>query len=407
MAPRWAVAAVAVTERVTMKRRPPSLGALTAAALALPGLAAAQTEIQADYLYAHYREGDLPAARAASGQGSDRYEIDTHLIRLAGERDEHSLTASLLYETMSGASPWWVQPGADGQPVQVMSGASIREERIDLDATLTTPVRGAELGATLGYSHEDDYEAVNGGVEAEFTPESGPRTYSLGLGYSYDRIDPTIGASSTDVIDDADRDSVNVYAGSTWVINPQTLVQGALSFSLQDGYLSDPYKRAFLTDIANTVRDRRPENRRQWSLSTRLRHFVRAVGGAFHVDYRFHRDDWRIESHTLELAWHQTLDPSLRISPSIRWYSQSQAYFYAPFYGSLRDDGLASSDYRLSPYGALSFRLDLRKVVDDWLLGGGVEWYEASKDYALGSVKVENPGLIDYLNVTVRLGRRF
>ncbi len=390
-----------------MASRKPSLQALTAAALALPGLASAQTDYQADYLYSQYREGELPAARAASGERSDRYEIDTHMIRVAGERDEQSLTATVLYETMSGASPWWVQPGTDGRPVQVMSGASIREERVDLDATVTTPVRGAEVGASLGYSHENDYEAVNGGIEAEFTPETGQQTYSLGLGYSYDRIKPTVGASSTDVIDEADRDSLTLYGGSTWVLNTRTLIQGALSFSLQDGYLSDPYKRAFLTEVASTVRDSRPENRRQWSVSTRFRHFVPAVGGAVHVDYRFFRDDWRIEAHTLALAWHQVVGDDLRISPSLRWYSQSQAYFYAPFYSSLRADGLASSDYRLSPYGALSFRLDVRKIIDAWILGGGLEWYEASGDYAIGSVKVENPGLVDYLNVTVRLGYRF
>lgn len=99
---------------------------------------------------------------------------------------------------------------------------------------------------------------------------------------------------------------------------------------------------------------------------------------------------------------------SWRLSPGVRWYSQSQAEFYAPYYQSLRDDGRASSDYRLSPYGAISLRVDLRRALGhDWELGVGAEWYEASADYAIGSVKLENPALVEYWILSARLGKRF
>ncbi|MFA5939671.1 MAG: DUF3570 domain-containing protein [Sinimarinibacterium sp.] len=383
----------------------PSLSALTAAALALPGLA--QAELQTDYLYSHYEEGDLPGGRAASGQSSERYTIDSHLFRVVAPFDDQALTVNATYETMSGASPWWVQPDANGRPVQVMSGASIEEERFDVQGAWTLPLADLDWSVALGYSTEDDYEAINGGIEGAYALQNGQLTVSGGLGYSYDQLDPEVGASSTDVIADADKDSFTAYGGASWVIDAQTLWQSTLSYTLHDGYLSDPYKRAFIVDDAGTVRDARPGSRELWALSARFRHYVAAANAALHVDYRYFHDDWEIEAHTLELSWNQVFAETWRVTPAVRWYSQSQAYFYAPYYASARSDGLASSDYRLSPYGALSARVDLRKALGEWELGVGAEWYDASADYAIESVDVVNPGLVEYLSLNLRLARRF
>lgn len=388
-----------------IKGMSPPLSALTAAALALPGVAAA--EIQTDALYSHYREADLSAGNAASGESSERYSIDSLLLRVAAPLGEHALTGNATIETMSGASPWWVQPGADGKPVQVMSGASIREERVDVQATYGLPFAGLDWAVSAGYSTEDDYEAINGGLEAEYRPQAGQYTVSGGIGYSYDQLDPTVGASSQTVIDEADKDSFSAYGGVTFVVDAQTTLQTALSLGLHDGYLSDPYKRAWITSITNTVPDSRPGDRQLWSLSARLRHYFSGIGAALHADYRYYYDDWEIEAHTLELAWNQILADTWRVTPALRWYSQSQADFYAPFYANPRSDGYASSDYRLSPYGAISLRVDLRKALGSWELGGGVEWYDADADYAIESVKVENPGLVEYLALNLRLGKRF
>ena len=382
----------------------PSLSALTAAALALPGLA--QAQIETDYQYSRYEEADLSAG-AAAGAVRERYAIDTHQFRIAAPVGDQAFIANLTYETLSGASPWYLMPTANG-PVVIMSGASIHEERKDLQLTWAVPVAGIDWGVSAGYSTEDDYEATHAGLEFEYRPEGSAHSLSGGVGYSYDKIDPVRGPSSPDVIAKADKDSFNAYAGISWVLNPQTVVQTAVSYGLHDGYLSDPYKLAWVVDLSNTVRDTRPGERHQFSASARLRHYLPERKAALHADYRLYYDSWDIESHTVELAWQQMLGESWRLTPGFRWYSQSQAEFYAPFYQSQRDDGRASSDYRLSPYGAISLRLDLRKALSqDWEIGAGAEWYQADADYALGSVKLENPALVEYWILSARVGKRF
>lgn len=382
----------------------PSLSALTAAALALPGLA--QAQIETDVQYSRYEEADMPAG-SVTGDVRERYSIDTYLFRVAAPMGDQAVVANLTFETLSGASPWYLMPGANG-PVVIMSGASIREERKDVQLTWAVPAAGIDWGLSAGYSKEDDYEATNLGLEFEYRPGDSAHTVSGGLGYSYDQIDPVRGPSSPNVIAKADKDSFSAYGGISWVLNAQTVVQTALSYGLHDGYLSDPYKLAWIIDRTDTVRDTRPGERHQFSASARLRHYLPERKAALHADYRYYYDSWDIEAHTVELAWQQMLGESWRLTPGFRWYSQSQAEFYAPFYESLRDDGRASSDYRLSPYGAISLRIDLRKALpQDWEIGAGAEWYEASADYALGSVKLENPALVEYWIFSATVGKRF
>lgn len=390
----------------------PSLQALTAAALALPGLAAA-AEFQADYLYGHYQEADIGAANTASGEAAERYRIDSHLFRLTAPAGDTALALDLTYESMSGASPWWVQPDVDGRPVQIMSGASIRENRIDAQLGWTLPLGGTQLRLLGGYSHEDDYEALNGGVEVAWAPEGQQWSLNAGLGYSDDHLEPTDAETTyPERVDEADRDSLSAYGGLSLILGPQTQLQLSASFAEASGFLTDPYKRAFFQSGlgaagVGTLPESRPDGRRSWTTSLRLRQYYSGLGAALHADYRYYGDDWEIESHTLDLAWHQALGKGFRVVPGLRAYSQSQAYFYAPYYAAPRADGFASSDYRLSPYGALSARLDLRKAFGPVELGVGGEWYRADASYALGSVALANPGLVEYTTLSLRLAWRY
>ncbi|HUP91991.1 MAG TPA: DUF3570 domain-containing protein [Solimonas sp.] len=382
-----------------------ALAALSQAALTLPAFAA--PEVQTDYLYSNYHEQDIPAGQSARGRDETRYDIQSHLFRVIAPFDEQSLGLNLTYESMSGASPWFVTPATDGRPVQVMSGPSIEEKRIDAQATWSMPLGVTLTGFTLGYSTEDDYRALNGGLEVQLDNEDRTLTWTGGLGYSADQLRPTVGPSSPNVIREADKDTLTAYGGAALVLDPATVVQASVGYARNDGYLSDPYKLAWIESQSNTVPDRRPDGRQAWTVSAKLRHHLAAPNAALHLDYRYYHDDWDVDAHTMDLAWHQVLAGSWRVTPALRWYSQSRAFFYAPYYGSMPADGYVSSDYRLSPYGAVSARLDVVKSLQRWALGAGAEYYVADADYALKSVNLESPGLVEYLSLQLRLSYRF
>jgi hypothetical protein len=392
------------------------LAALSAGALALPGLvrpAAAEgplSQYSAEYAFSRYSEDPLPASKVTPGGERGRYEVDIHQLRLAGPLFARvDLGLDLVHEKMSGASPWYVVPDADGDPVQVMSGATIEDERTDalLEATLHFDRGSTTLGG--GLSAENDYFAWNGGLRGERHFGEKRTTLSAGSAFSIDRIEPT----------DADlfptrpaherKWSGSVFAGIAQVLTRESALQSSLTFQRQSGYLSDPYKQVLVA--GDPVADRRPDARNQVTWLTRYRHHVEPVAGTLQAEYRFYADDWRITSHTLEVAWDQAIWDALHLVPSFRYYSQSQAEFYGPFFEAAPSDGLQSSDYRLSPYGAIAWRLKAETRFStgslDWRAAFSWQRYLSSGDWALGKVAVANPGLVSFNLFSIALTARF
>lgn len=403
-----------MTDRLDGKNKANALTALASAALALPGIsgnvqAAPLSSPTLEYKASHYREDDIEDDKLAGSEG-ERYRIDTHQLRYSTPLSRVTdLSVDLMVESFSGASPWYVQPDPDGEPIVVMSGASIEESRVDVQAAGSYHFAGNhEVNVALGASKEDDYQSVNvsvGGARQFYNEQI---TLSGGVGYSDDELSPhEAGPLYPKRASEGEKDSVTAFGGVSVVLNPLTMVQGSLSFNRQSGFLSDPYKEAWIVSAANTVADSRPDSRVAWALSMKLRHFLKRIKAAVHADYRYFDDDWDVQSHTLELGWLQNLPQDWRLETSVRWYSQTGAYFYAPYYFTPRSDGLASSDYRLSPFGAISFRLAAVKSIGDWELNVQYEWYQADKSYALETVSVENPALVEFDSISIGLKHTF
>jgi hypothetical protein len=391
------------------KRLNPALLALTASALGLPGIARAQAPegLQLDYRYSRYSEDDISGSKTASGQSSERYEIDTHQFHVSSPvTGDFELAADLTYESMSGASPWYVQPDLNNNPVQVMSGATIEEKRADLLLSATRKMQQGKGTVSLGYSDEDDYQAVNVGAQGEWQLADTISTLSAGIGYSDDELNPTTGTTAVSVTS-ASRDAVTAFGGYARVLGPDTVIQTSLSYTQHDGFLSDPYKQAFFVSLAGTLADSRPDGRRQWAWLTRLRHYFARPDAALHLDYRLYDDDWDVTAHTIDVAWHQNFAGGWKVVPGLRWYSQSQAFFYEPFYAAPRSDGFASSDYRLSPFGALSLSLGASREFNSWTLGLRYENYNSGDSYSIKDVDVENPGLVDFNILSFNVKKTF
>ena len=388
-----------------------ALQALTAAAMSLPAyqVAAATRDdtTRVSVRTALYDEASLDDDRVASAT-TERYDIEIGQFRAStplGER--FSVALDVAYETMSGASPWFVQPDADGRPVQVMSGATIDDARTDVLLSVSRySDSGRRVSVSVGQSTEDDYESQNLGVEVEWEDADKMTAYTVGGGYSTDTITPTDAQTRfPSRPDEEDKQSLTLLGGVSRILDAKTVIQTALSVSYLDGYLSDPYKLVFVDD--DIRQDTRPDGRWTGAWTTRLRRRFVGVGATAHLDYRLYGDDWEVVSHTLSLSWYQDIGDRITVTPSLRYYSQSQAFFYRPFFRSTRGDNLYSSDYRLSPYGAVTLGLAGEYRFEKLSLTGSIEQYESSGDYALGSVVTENPGLVDFTLVAVGLKYAF
>ena len=376
--------------------------ALFASSLGLPGmqdlLAAESPEENIAYRFTHYDEEPLPRNQLLAGDPS-RYKIDSHQLRWVKNLDEsYTLTVGYLHEAMSGSSPWYVIPGTSGQALQVMSGATIREKRDQLDVSLgkTTDSGNHQLG--LGFSTEDDYQAIYGSYSGSRETQDSLGEISWGISYSDDEINPS-DAALYGRVESASRDAGSVSLGFSQVINRNAVIQTGVAITRQTGFLSDPYKLVLVEQFV--LPDQRPDERNMLAWTTRFRQYQERSEAALQLDYRFFMDSWDIKSHTLEAAWVQPLGDNWELTPAVRYYTQKAPGFYAPYFDTTPDDPYWSSDYRLATFGALSYRLNLQWQHQRYQAQAGVEYYDSDAGLALSGKPQDTPGLVDFWRLSL------
>jgi hypothetical protein len=342
-----------------------------------------------DFQYGHYAEGN------------QRMDVDIFEAALSAPIGK-ALTASvnIVRDVISGASPRYNRANNQAQVKQILSGASIVEQRDAISGNLTYFFDKASLGFGGGFSRENDYTSryfnVNGSVDLN----NKLTTLNFGASAAFDVIEPT----GRDIIEpDGQGDFKNTkirsktgqqyLLGISQVIDKDSVIQSNITFGYQKGYLSDPYKLVFFADEGLNP-DVRPREKFQWAWLTQyVRHFQQFNSAALHADYRFYTDDWGINAHTVELSWHQPIAAGWQIIPRFRYYSQDQADFYKSFYGAGEQAQVAqvySSDYRLAGFGALSGGVKISKEftqlkgLSQLKFQTGIEYYDRQAGLQLG-----------------------
>jgi len=383
----------------------PSLAALMSAAATLVPEAHAQTATSAEadahvsYRFSEYDEDSLaPGPYFGDAQ---RYRVLSHQFQLAtGVGSDAALNVSATHEVMSGSSPWYVAPGLDGRPIQVMSGATIRDHRTELRGSWTQGT-GSSGGTTYSasYSAERDYHATAVGIEHSM-PLNAALTLGFGGSFSHDLISPT-DAVQFHRVQHEEKNTGSVFGSLAWIIDRSSVLQTGIQLNSEHGFLSDPYKLVTVGD--ELLSDLRPDTRTSAAWLVRYRHAFASPDAALHLDYRYAQDSWGVVSHTFEAAWYQSLPSRWELVPGLRYYSQQQARFYAPFFTDPAAHNFYSSDYRLGTFGAISASLNLRKRIGSWEFSGGVERYHSATDYALGGADAAVPGVVSYTRVFIGL----
>ena len=141
---------------------------------------------------------------------------------------------------MSGATPWYVIPGDNGKPVQVMTGATIDDARTDLLLEGKYFMDRSLASLSGGVSFEKDYLAINGGLGGQIDFNEKNTTLSGGLGVSIDSIDPTDTAEFPLRPNHENKQNYSGFLGVSQVLRRNIAVQSTLTYALGNGYLSDP-----------------------------------------------------------------------------------------------------------------------------------------------------------------------
>jgi hypothetical protein len=338
--------------------------ALLSAAMALPGVRVAQAESapergQVSFKYLDYREHQ---------PGQDRVTVRAPSVMfLAPLSGAWSVTGTYVYDAISGASPAY----------HTRQLTPLEDRRRAYDLGLTRYFDGGTLTLGTSYSKESDYlsrgYSLQGSVYADAAKNT---TYNFGVAFTDDTIAPGFGG-----IHEKKR-VTDLMVGVTQVLTRRDIAQFNLGYSRGRGYFSDPYK----------FFDARPDKRNHATLFARWNHHFDATDGISRLSYRYYRNTWAVRSHTFGAEYIQPLGAGWKLTPSLRYYTQTEAKFYLPTDpASVPGPTLPaawmteySEDQRLSAFGAVTYGLKLAKQLDaDWLLDIKLEKYKQREKWGL------------------------
>ncbi len=379
-----------------------TLIALSTAAMLLPGLskkvdASSLEQVTTfDYKYSNYKEGEIARDKLAEGSGAERYTIDVNQFKFKTAISSNTeISVSGVQESMTGASPWYIDVDDNGKLLQAMSGATIEEERTELGLDARIVTEKFDSSISFGTSKENDYQSFSGGLSGAYRLYPN-LTVDFGANYSKDYIDATDVKDYPDRPSDKTKNRFGTMFGASFVATKTTLLGASFGYSLLDGYLTDAYKAVRVN--GDTIRESRPDTNGQFSWTIMWREFFPKANAALHVDYGQYSNDWELSSRTVKVAWYQNIGKGWQIIPSVRHYQQTAAIFYKPVYDVARADNYHSSDYRLSEFSANNAQIKLLKNFDSFYIDIAYESYSATGD---------NPGLVSYEMTTLGVGVKF
>ncbi|MCX6945670.1 MAG: DUF3570 domain-containing protein [Opitutales bacterium] len=289
-----------------------------------------------------------------------------------------------VVDAIAGATPNGQPPATPDGPVPL---ATVSERRRGWSTELARQFSRVAVAAGYAHSRESDY--VSRGWSLNTLTDCNQKNTTLLLGVAGTKDDVTVRYLRTV----EPKRGLDLIAGVTQLLDPNTSVAFNLGRGRSSGYLADPYRLVEQRTevfpglfLPRDYAENRPAARRHWTADGSARRAFPALGGALEADYRYYRDTFGTTAHTLDLAWFQQVGAHLLLRPGVRFHTQGAADFYtvsltgAGYTPSLRPNPAGpfySADYRLSALRSYHYGLKaIWTFSAAWQLDAALEQYE-------------------------------
>lgn len=333
----------------------------------------ARAEDSISFKYQDYREAD---GRIAVQVRSALFEQDLGTAM--------QLKVTGIMDSIAGATP-------DGEPASTPGGqvplSNMVEERKAWSLDFSRQFTATRVAVGLANSRESDYVSRGWSLNTLTDFNAKNTTLVLGVAGTDDDIKVFFQTPRTH------KRGVDVLVGVNQLLDPRTAVTFNLTYSEVSGYLGDPYKLIQKNTevfpgifLLRTFNENRPDHRTKWIALASINRAYPDLHGALEASYRFHTDDFGLITHTVSLEWYQKLGARFTLRPSIRFFRQSAADFYAvtlnnsPIVPTAIPTGRGpfySADYRLSALDTIDYGLKaIWTASDRWQIDAAIEKYE-------------------------------
>ncbi len=244
----------------------------------------------------------------------------------------------------------------DNVIIDAVSGASGRygfdDYRVAPTLSLTYEKDNFLINFGSYYSNEVDYDAIAGFFDGSYALNDANTILSLGGSYEASHWSPTTNRE----LSTNDKTQYQVNASLLQLLSPEAYVQFKFSYIDQEGFLASPYH--YLVSDSFAQFDRYPETRKSMAAAML---FVGELTEtiAFHLNYRYYSDDWKIASHTAEAQLFFDLSDSVMFGVRGRYYLQDKAYFTKELGEYSVNDDYIVSDYKYSAFNTTTTGVNL------------------------------------------------
>ncbi len=178
------------------------------------------------------------------------------------------------------------------------------------------------------------------------------------------------------------KNTEDVILGITQILNKWSLMQFNYFVSISNGYHNDPYKVISVVDsngnpvvlddktnLSAVIYENRPNHRFKQGLYAEYKATI-FNDNIPSISYRFSFDDWSVNSNMVEIKYYLPITKKYFIQPYVRFYKQTQAYFYTPYLSEsqasyvIQNNQYVSSDDRLSAMNTYSVALEFGRYND-------------------------------------------
>ena len=163
------------------------------------------------------------------------------------------------------------------------------------------------------------------------------------------------------------RNSFSTSFNLSQIINQRLQLLFSMDLAYQQGFLSLPYYRVYLSNDVDTV-ERLPSYRFKIPVSIRASYFL---GDKFIIRsfYRFYHDDWGLNANTFDNEIAIKFTPFFSIAPFYRYYSQNAILYFAPYKMNSPTAKYFSSDYDFAAFHSSFFGTGFRISPPKGILG--------------------------------------
>ena len=227
---------------------------------------------------------------------------------------------------------------------------------------------GFVYGANISFSKEYDYTSRGFGGNLSKSSKSGNTEFAAKANIFLDTYSQIVASEfrtgltgregSKGNIGNAPRNTYDMSLTLSQVISKRLQIALTADVDYQSGLLSTPFHRVYL-EGGSLVREVLPYKRFKIPVSLRANYFLgeRFIIRSF---YRYYKDDWGMNSHTVNVELPVKINPFFSVSPFYRYYKQNAIDYFAPYLENKASAPFVTSDYDLSGFTSRFYGVGIR-----------------------------------------------